>query len=134
MPAEEPRLCVDVTTVDKDDLVKGNIIIWDYHGGPNQNFYFHKVREGTYVIINAATGFAIEAPPAGRADQLQMNPRDNSPQQQWRVEECGKHLYKIRSYCNDVMDIKNHFLRNGNPVLQYKDQNSKNQKWKIQAG
>lgn len=32
------------------------------------------------------------------------------------------------------MDIKNHFLRNGNPVLQYKDQNSKNQKWKIQAG
>lgn len=36
-------MSLDVTTIDDgDELIKGNIIIWDYHGGPNQQFYFKK--------------------------------------------------------------------------------------------
>lgn len=58
-------MALDVTSIDKpdDDLVKGNMIIWDYHGGPNQHFYFQKTpNPGYYYIINASTGFVLDVP------------------------------------------------------------------------
>lgn len=43
MPAEEEKMSLDVTTIDNGkDLVKGDVIIWEYHGGPNQQFYFKR--------------------------------------------------------------------------------------------
>lgn len=66
MPAEEDRMALDVTTQDNPDkgLVKNNIIIWDYHGGPNQHFYFKKIanQPQCYYIINSSTGFTLEVP------------------------------------------------------------------------
>ncbi len=37
-------MALDVTSKDNLDkgLVRGNLIIWDYHGGPNQQFYIHR--------------------------------------------------------------------------------------------
>lgn len=53
-------MAIDVTTTDTEDLTKGNIIIWDYHGGPNQHFYLKKARGiNEYYIINASTGFVL---------------------------------------------------------------------------
>lgn len=44
MPAEEDKMALDVTTIDDGkDLIKGNMIVWEYHGGPNQQFYFKRL-------------------------------------------------------------------------------------------
>ena len=44
MPAEDDKKVLDVTALDDDKkLIQGNLIIWEYHGGPNQHFYIHKV-------------------------------------------------------------------------------------------
>lgn len=47
IPAEQYKMALDVTTLDseKKHLTKGNIIIWDYHGGPNQHFYFQRTKD-----------------------------------------------------------------------------------------
>lgn len=69
MPAEEDKLALDVTTIDDGDkLVKGNIIIWEYHGGPNQQFYFKRVGDNKFQIISAATGFGLEVPNESQSD------------------------------------------------------------------
>ncbi len=42
-------MALDVTAKDNLDkgLVRGNLIIWDYHGGPNQQFYIHRCAKNT---------------------------------------------------------------------------------------
>lgn len=73
-------MTLDVTA--KDDfnkgLIRGNLIIWDYHGGPNQQFYIHrcsksnnqqgynfaqktKISDEEFILINASTGFVVSA-------------------------------------------------------------------------
>ena len=44
------------------------MIIWDYHGGPNQQFYIHrcgqskdKIDQDEFILINASTGFIVSA-------------------------------------------------------------------------
>jgi hypothetical protein len=40
----DEKKALDITSKDdlSEGLVKGNLIIWDYHGGPNQQFYLHR--------------------------------------------------------------------------------------------
>ena len=56
------KQALDVTSVtDPDkDLRKGDAIIWEYHGGPNQNFYLKPLSNNKIKIINAATGFPLK--------------------------------------------------------------------------
>lgn len=66
-------MALDVTTTDTKDLIKGNIILWDYHGGPNQHFFLKKAKNpDLYYIINASTGFVLEVPDGSRADDVQL--------------------------------------------------------------
>ena len=67
-------MSLDVTTLDDVDkgLEKNTLIIWDYHGGPNQRFYLSKTKEipipGTtktrkfFNIINSSTGYTLNVP------------------------------------------------------------------------
>lgn len=57
-------MALDVTTIDdrEQHLSQGNIIVWDYHGGPNQQFYIKKQKEGLYKILNVATNFTLAVP------------------------------------------------------------------------
>lgn len=82
MPAEKDTMALDVTTLDipEKDLKKGNIIIWDYHGGPNQHFYFKRIEKNRYFILNSSTGFVLEIPNETMDNDIQVhvNPRDNT--------------------------------------------------------
>jgi hypothetical protein len=69
------------------------LIIWDYHGGPNQQFYIHrfqkekeakkiennelngtkKIEEDEFMLINAATGFVVSAFPLTTEAQKKTN-------------------------------------------------------------
>lgn len=44
---------------------------------------------------------------------------------------CGKDLYKIKSFCGKVLDVSSAWIRDGSKVIQYEDHDGKNQKWKI---
>ena len=63
--------------------------------------------------------------------QVHVNPRNHSRGEVWELEECGKGLYRFRSFCGKMLDISHRVLRNGNPVVQFKDNDGRNQKWKI---
>lgn len=82
-------MALDVTTVDKDEkLVKGNVIIWDYHGGPNQAFYFKKVNDNNqYYIISVSTGFSMQVPGGSMDNNVQviMSPRFGYPNEIWTL-------------------------------------------------
>jgi hypothetical protein len=64
IPGVDEKMALDVTAKDNLDkgYVKGNLIIWDYHGGPNQQFYIHRCdNSDEFILINAATGFVVSA-------------------------------------------------------------------------
>ena len=82
MPAEEDKMALDITTIDNGkDLIKGDVIIWDYHGGPNQQFYFKRHDDKKFEIINVATGFSLEVPDNQVKNEAQIvsNPRNRTP-------------------------------------------------------
>ena len=56
IPYMDQKMALDVTSVNNDSkkLKKNNMIIWDYHGGPNQLFYLKKKNNGKFYIINCS--------------------------------------------------------------------------------
>ena len=64
IPYLDDKMALDVTTVNQESkkLKKNNLIIWDYHGGPNQLFFFKKTKDGRFYIINCSKGFTVEVP------------------------------------------------------------------------
>ena len=55
-------------------------MLWEFHGGPNQLFYFKKISGNKYYIINVATGFTIEVPENSMDDvQIHTSPREDDP-------------------------------------------------------
>ena len=74
---------LDVTseTDEKKKYKKGRLIIWEYHGGPNQQFYIMSCGNKKVRIINAATGYSIEVPNNNTKDgsYTHVNPNCNTP-------------------------------------------------------
>lgn len=72
---------------EKKNFKKNNLIIWDYHGGPNQHFYINKENDGKCFIINIARGFAVKTPNIVSADKKEVNviagPRLNGLNEKW---------------------------------------------------
>ena len=66
-------------------MKKGNITIWDYHGGPNQHFYIKKAYGDKYHIFSVATGFTLEVPDSSKDNEIQVhtNPRNNEENELW---------------------------------------------------
>ena len=60
-----------------------------------------------------------------------MTPRNKTQNEIWELVNCGKNLYKIRSFCGKVLDVSGAWVTNGAKVIQYDDHDGKNQKWKI---
>jgi hypothetical protein len=134
-------MALDVTTIYNEKLTKGNLIIWDYHGGPNQHFYFRRVFPNLnyFYIINASTGFVIEVPYSETQDiPLEMmpidpnfNPNLGRSSQIWEIKTCGKDLFTITSFCGKCIDVSNDWIRNGTKAIQFTYRNGQNQKWRI---
>ena len=61
LPCVDTSKALDVTSISdpKKKLRKGTMIIWEYHGGPNQQFYILAGKNGKVRIINAASGYSI---------------------------------------------------------------------------
>lgn len=88
IPYLDEKKALDVCSITdtKRNYKKNSMMIWDYHGGPNQLFYIKRDYNG-YYIINVARGFAVQ-PPAVTVDKNETmiaRPRMGSPQEQWRI-------------------------------------------------
>jgi hypothetical protein len=86
IPALDEKKALDVTSVndEKKGFKKNNLIIWDYHGGPNQHFFINKGNDGKCFIINIARGFAVKVPntvPTGDKKEVNIvaGPKLNAP-------------------------------------------------------
>ena len=63
------KQALDITSVTDSgkDLRKGDVIIWEYHGGPNQTFYLKPLGNNKMKIISAATGFPVKIKDSSRS-------------------------------------------------------------------
>ena len=43
-------------------LKKNNMVVNNYHGGPNQLFYIKEAGPSTYYLVNVAKGFVVRLP------------------------------------------------------------------------
>ena len=64
IPYLDDKMALDVASITHESkkLKKNNLIIWTYHGGPNQLFFFKKTKDGRFYIINSSKGFTVEVP------------------------------------------------------------------------
>ena len=82
IPLLDEKKALDVTTVNDSDkkLKKNTLIIWDYHGGPNQQFYIKEEKNKKCYIVNVSKGFTMEVPESNGKDgvQILVNPRNDT--------------------------------------------------------
>ncbi len=124
------------------------MIIWGYHGGPNQQFYIHRFPKGgnnnendEFMLINAATGFVVSAfqlttEPQKKTNGICVCPKiKDDASQRWRLKRIKENsdIFTIQSIVGsgNVMDCENGSRSNGTNVIQWKSNDQKNQKWKI---
>lgn len=64
IPYLDEKMVLDVTSANDriNGYKKNNMIIYDYHGGPNQLFYIKEVSPEVYYLINLARGYAVRTP------------------------------------------------------------------------
>lgn len=62
IPYVDEKKALDVCSSEdkKKGLKKNNLIIWDYHAGPNQLWHFLEQSSGQFLIINISRGFVVK--------------------------------------------------------------------------
>jgi hypothetical protein len=90
IPCLDEKKALDVTSVNdqKRGLKKNNLIIWEYHGGPNQMFYVKADVDGQCVIVNNAKGFAVKVPDSLPNEDTPMvvGPMQGAPNEKWLLK------------------------------------------------
>lgn len=112
LSCNDTSMALDVTSVtdEKKKLRKGTMIIWTYHGGPNQQFYLLPVGNKKVRIINAASGYSLEVPNNSSQDgaHLSVNPNNETQNEVFELVEHSdkklKDVYQIKTFCGKVFD------------------------------
>lgn len=75
----DEKKVLDVTSTNDwiNGYKKNDLIIYDYHGGPNQLFYIKEAYPEVYYLMNLARGYVIRLPnPDAKSDApTYANPR-----------------------------------------------------------
>jgi hypothetical protein len=131
----DEKKALDVTSVtdEKRKLKKNNLIVWTYHGGPNQNYYIKEEGKDTYLIISNAKGFTVKIPEnATENSSMEVGPILGEAKEKWVLNPVGQGCYSIASAVSGkVLDLFNERSSDGTPVIQWKPTGRKNQLWKI---
>lgn len=88
------KYCLDASG---DSSNRGKLILYTYHGGPNQHFKLQQNSNGYYLIVNCQTGGALEVPtnfkePGG---QCYIDDSIYSDSQTWRLLPGQNNDYSI---------------------------------------
>jgi hypothetical protein len=143
---------LDVSQTNDWGNQQGDLIIYDYVGGLNQQW--HLIREGPdFVIRSAQTGKVLDSTFSGEK-HLNLNPTSlgsnvtqffNQPRvreneyngsyaQKWRIHEVTPGAGEFFIYCSGtgkVLDVKGESGYNNTPVIPYDFHGKNNQIWQI---
>jgi hypothetical protein len=118
-----------------------HLITYQFHGGLNQLWRFVPDNNGTYSIINAGTGNAIEIPNHGnfvQGVQGQAVRHNNGINEKWRIvpaqgQGVGKGHVIQSAFNNFVLDIGGGIVQDCAKVIIWQGNNQLNQTWVITA-
>jgi len=136
----DTSMALDVASItdEKKKLRKGTMIIWTYHGGPNQQFYILPCGGKKVRIINAASGYSLEVPNNSSQDgaHLSVNPNNNSQNEEFELVEQHtdkrqQDIFMFKTFCGKVFDCFEQGESNGTKVIQWTQNGGKNQLWRI---
>lgn len=108
-----------------------SLTMWTSNDGGNQKYNFLRNSDGTYTIVNCASGKALDAEAGSltegtRIIQFTKNDKDN---QKWNIEYAGDGGYKIVSAMDPslVIAFDGDVPSNGTKMVLLKDKNTKSQ-------
>lgn len=114
-----------------------SLTMWTSNDGGNQKYNFLRNSDGTYTIVNCASGKALDAEAGSltegtRIIQFTKNDKDN---QKWNVEYAGDGGYKIVSAMDPslVIAFDGDVPSNGTKMVLLKDKNTKSQHFTFKA-
>lgn len=123
----------------QNGVVNGsNIEINSYNGGPDHKWRLISNADGTFQIVSAAFGKALDVASGGTADgtNVQAWQRDltnANGNQKWKLiyNNSDKTYKLLNPQSMKVLDIENNGTANGSNVHIWTDLNASNQKWKL---
>ncbi|GIO90238.1 RICIN domain-containing protein [Paenibacillus lactis] len=111
-----------------------NVIIWDDHGGANQQWRITETSGGNYSLINVHSGKALEVDAWGTDNGSNVTIWDNhgGANQLWRIVDAGGGSYKlINVHSGKALDVSGSGTANGTNVQIWQDLNNAAQQWKL---
>ena len=93
-------------------------------------------KDHTFIIKSVANGKVIEVPNSSKANSVELKTQSETGglNQQWYLVDLSNGTYLISSaHCEEymVMDMKNGWITEGNPIQQYQNNQTDSQKWII---
>lgn len=127
-------LVLDVSCGSSDD--GANVQLWSTNGSAAQHFRVTLNQDGTYSIVNAATGKSLDITGASRRSgaNLQMYEVNGTDAQKWTILP-GEGGLKIRSIASGLdLDAAGGVAAKGTNVQQYYGNDTKAQLWSFKDG
>ena len=106
-----------------DPKGKRKIILWESHGGPNQQWMFYPGQNRTYFMVNCSDQGALQVPNKEQIKpmtEMYTSKFNRTPNEQWLVTPHGEGVM-IRSALKDSigLNICGGTLNNGANIILY---------------
>lgn len=94
----------------RDNAKLNKLIIYDYHGGPNQKFMIAPCENNTFAFFCTFNNGTVEVPANSNQDgaHIEVNQPNNTPNEKWTIVpvkgQAG--VYEIISFCGKALDIE----------------------------
>ena len=133
--------CLDACQTNDHGNKQGDLILYDYLGAPNQQWYIIE-DSGDIIIRNVKSGMVLDAlaggnPGYGGAGQGDPRVRENmyngSAGQKWKIEERAPNTgeYYIQNSTGTCLDVMWAKGNNNVPVVPYQFHGKDNQIWTV---
>jgi len=122
---------VDVSEVSK--TAGANVHQWDYVGGENQKWKLQSAGDGSWYLVSAWSGMALDGAGWGTADRtnvIQWHLGNNQANQKWRIDPNGDGSYRLTNvHANKVLDVNASSTQNGGNIQLYTWNGTNAQRW-----
>ncbi|QHZ50946.1 putative mucin/carbohydrate-binding domain-containing protein [Paenibacillus larvae] len=125
----------DKSVVDMSLETYGNVHLWEYHGGLNQKwrFIYDETKDAYQIksVYDKDLVLAWNAIPNSK--QVFATPNQYKEEHYWLLEATGDGYYFVKNKKNPnlVLDVADSKTANGSEIIVYKQNNGKNQKFKL---
>jgi uncharacterized repeat protein (TIGR02543 family) len=113
------------------------MLLWDFHGGANQQFILHYVQNtGYYTITNVNSGKSVDVfgGSVAQGTQIIQWPLHGKLNQQWALEPVGNGTYRITGAANGLsLDVYGGNVGNNGRIISWPYHGGANQRWLIEA-